>query len=171
MQLFLSEFGFDCGDYFWRLGVQLWIESSDDLAIAIVWQTSLEMQVGLLGAPSCGHVLDARGAVILPLIVNAGSDGWTRSSPQAPVPVIERQTDRRLGIGARAQTGTTGSQVASTLRSNTTLKNDLEDLRQSLESIPLDETVAQLLSLKTTIEASYSATSKLLGLTLTDYLR
>ena len=97
------------------------------------------------------------------------ANGKTDAQVQTEVStVFDRSQDLLV---SRAQTGTTGSQVASTLRSNTTLKNDLEDLRQSLESIPLDETVAQLLSLKTTIEASYSATSKLLGLTLTDYLR
>jgi flagellar hook-associated protein 3 FlgL len=69
-----------------------------------------------------------------------------------------------------AQTGSTGSQIAATLKSNITYKNDLENLRGSLEDVPMEEALAKSLSLQTTIAASYSATSRLLGLTLTDYL-
>ncbi|MGE0441755.1 MAG: flagellar hook-associated protein FlgL [Gemmatimonadales bacterium] len=70
-----------------------------------------------------------------------------------------------------AETGTTGSQVANTLASNGQVRNDLEDVRQAVEAAPLEEAVAKLLSLQTTIEASYTATSRLLNLTLSDYLR
>jgi flagellar hook-associated protein 3 FlgL len=82
--------------------------------------------------------------------------------------VFDRSQDLLV---SQAQTGTSGNQILATLKSNATLKNDLENLRSSLEDIPLEESVTKMLSLKTTIEASYSATSKLLGLTLTDYLR
>jgi flagellar hook-associated protein 3 FlgL len=70
-----------------------------------------------------------------------------------------------------AQTGASGSQLAATLRNNTTYKNDLETVRSRVQDVPLEEAVAKLLSLQTTIEASYTATSRLLSLTITDYLR
>ena len=70
-----------------------------------------------------------------------------------------------------AQTGSSGSQVAATLRSNATQKNDLEDLRSAVQDAPIEEAVAKMLSLQTTIQASYAATSRLLSLTITDYLR
>jgi flagellin-like hook-associated protein FlgL len=82
--------------------------------------------------------------------------------------VFDRSQDLLV---SQAQTGTSGNQILATLKSNATLRNDLENLRGSLEDIPLEESVTKMLSLKTTIEASYSATSKLLGLTLSDYLR
>ncbi len=70
-----------------------------------------------------------------------------------------------------AQTGTAGSQVVSILKSHAIYGNDLENLRSSLEDVSIEEAVAKSLSLQTTIAASYSATSRLLGLTLSDYLR
>ncbi|MFN0181414.1 MAG: flagellar hook-associated protein FlgL [Gemmatimonadales bacterium] len=70
-----------------------------------------------------------------------------------------------------AQTGVAGAQLAATLRNNTSYKNDLESVRNRVQGVPLEEAIAKLLSLQTTIEASYTATSRLLSLTLTDYLR
>jgi flagellar hook-associated protein 3 FlgL len=72
---------------------------------------------------------------------------------------------------SQVQTGTTANQVASTLTTNTGRKNDLENLRASVEDIQLEDAVAKLLSLQTTIQASYSATGRLISLSLTDYLR
>lgn len=82
--------------------------------------------------------------------------------------VFDRSLDLQVSL---AQTGTTGNQVASTLRNNAALKNNLDTVRESLEAVPMEEAVTKMLSLQTTIEASYSATSRLLGLTLSDYLR
>ena len=72
---------------------------------------------------------------------------------------------------SEAQTGTTANQVASTLTINTNRKNDLENLRASVEDVQVEEAVAKLLSLQTTIQASYSATGRLINLSLSDYLR
>ncbi|MDX2059358.1 MAG: hypothetical protein SFV24_16225 [Gemmatimonadales bacterium] len=69
-----------------------------------------------------------------------------------------------------AETGTTSNQVAATLKSNTLVKNDLANVRDAAQAIPLEEAVAKLLSLQTTIEASYTATSRLISLNLSDYL-
>ena len=69
-----------------------------------------------------------------------------------------------------AETGTTGSQVAKTLRSNAVLKNGLADVRAAVEAVSMEEAIAKLLSLQTTIEASYNATSRMISLSLTDYL-
>lgn len=72
---------------------------------------------------------------------------------------------------SQTQTGMTAKQVASTLAGNATLKNGLEDLRAGVEDVHLEEAVAKLLSLQTTIQASYSATGRLISLSLSDYLR
>jgi flagellar hook-associated protein 3 FlgL len=81
--------------------------------------------------------------------------------------VFDRSQDLQVSL---AQTGTTGAQIASTLRSNAALRNDLENLRAGVQDVQLEETVAKVLTLQTTIEASYAATSRLLSLSLTDYL-
>jgi flagellar hook-associated protein 3 FlgL len=70
-----------------------------------------------------------------------------------------------------AQTGSTGNQVIALLKSNTSIKNDLENVRSQVQDAPPEETIAKLLSLQTTVEASYAATSRLLSLNLSDYLR
>ena len=43
-------------------------------------------------------------------------------------------------------------------------------LEVNFRAAPMEETIAKLLSLQTTVQASYSATSRLLSLSLTDYL-
>jgi flagellin-like hook-associated protein FlgL len=37
--------------------------------------------------------------------------------------------------------------------------------------VPIEEAITRMLSLQTTIEASYAATSRMLSLSLSDYLR
>ena len=69
-----------------------------------------------------------------------------------------------------AETGSAGNQIIATLKSNTNVKNDLETVRSDAQDAPMEETIAKLLSLQTTVQASYSATSRLLSLNLTDYL-
>jgi len=69
-----------------------------------------------------------------------------------------------------AETGATGNQIIATLKNNTNVKNDLETVRSDAQDAPQEETIAKLLSLQTTVQASYSATSRLLSLSLTDYL-
>jgi flagellar hook-associated protein 3 FlgL len=69
-----------------------------------------------------------------------------------------------------AETGATGNEIIATLKNNTNVKNDLETVRSNAEDAPQEETIAKLLSLQTTVQASYSATSRLLSLSLTDYL-
>lgn len=82
--------------------------------------------------------------------------------------VFDRSQDLEIST---AQTGTTGNQVVTTLKSNAGLRNDLATMRGNVEDVGLEEAVAKMLSLQTTIQASYSATSRMINLSLTDYLR
>jgi flagellar hook-associated protein 3 FlgL len=96
------------------------------------------------------------------------ANGQTEAQVQAAVTtVFARGQDLIVSL---AQTGTTGSQIASTLESHAAYQNDLENLRGTLEDVSIEEAVAKSLSLQTTIAASYSATSRILSLTLADYL-
>ena len=72
---------------------------------------------------------------------------------------------------SRTETATTGNYVAATLARNTVVKNDLVNVQSSIQKIPLEESIASILSLQTTLQASYAATSRLINLSLTDYLR
>ena len=97
------------------------------------------------------------------------ANNQTEAQVQTEVTNVFMQSQQLLV--SLAETGTTGAQVVSTLKNNLTLKNDLQNTKGLLQDTPMEETVAKLLSLQTTIEASYAATSRLLSLTLTDYLR
>jgi len=97
------------------------------------------------------------------------ANGQTESQVQVQVSaVFDAGQDLLLSL---AQTGMVGNQLAATLKANTVVKNDLETQRATAQDIPLEESVTKLLALQTTIEASYNATSRLLNLTITDYLR
>lgn len=97
------------------------------------------------------------------------ANGQTEAQVQTQVSaVFDAGQDLLLSL---AQTGTVGNQIAATLRTNAVVKNDLETQRANAQDVALEESVAQLLALQTTIEASYNATSRLLNLTITDYLR
>jgi flagellar hook-associated protein 3 FlgL len=82
--------------------------------------------------------------------------------------VFDRSQDLLVST---AQTGTVGNQIVSTLKSNASIRDDMANLRGSVEDVPLEEATAKLLSLQTTIQASYSATGRLINLSLSDYLR
>ncbi len=82
--------------------------------------------------------------------------------------VFDRSQDLLIST---AQTGTTGNQIVSTMKTNAVMKNDLADMRGAVEDVGLEEATAKLLSLQTTIQASYSATGRLINLSLSDYLR
>lgn len=97
------------------------------------------------------------------------ANGQTEAQVQVEVDNVFVASENLLV--SQAQTGTTANQVASTLTTNATRKNDLENLRASVEDVQLEEAVAKLLSLQTTIQASYSATGRLINLSLADYLR
>jgi flagellar hook-associated protein 3 FlgL len=92
----------------------------------------------------------------------------TEAQVQAQVGVVFT-TSQQLQISL-AQTGSIGNQVIALLKGNTTIKNDLETVRSQVQDAPMEETIAKLLSLQTTVEASYTATSRLLSLNLSDYL-
>ncbi|MHB1327509.1 MAG: flagellin N-terminal helical domain-containing protein [Gemmatimonadales bacterium] len=72
---------------------------------------------------------------------------------------------------SRAETATTSNHVAATLANSAAVKNNLVEIQSSIQKIPLEESIASILSLQTTLQASYSATSRLISLSLTDYLR
>lgn len=93
----------------------------------------------------------------------------TEAQVEAGVQAVFTQSQGLLTSLAR--TGSTGAQLVTTLRNNANLRNDLENVRESVERVPIEEAVAKLLSLQTTVEASYAATGRLLSLTITDYLR
>jgi flagellar hook-associated protein 3 FlgL len=96
------------------------------------------------------------------------ANGQTEAQVQVQVQnAFDRGQDLLISL---AQTGSIGSQVASILKSHAIYGNELEDLRSSLEDVHLEEAVAKSLALQTTIAASYSATSRILNLSLADYL-
>lgn len=70
-----------------------------------------------------------------------------------------------------AETGTIGNRIAAAERNNAAIRRDVADVRSNLVDAPIEEAVTRMLSLQTTIEASYAATSRLLSLNLSDYLR
>lgn len=70
-----------------------------------------------------------------------------------------------------AETGSTGAQIGRLQEHQTRHRHDLETVRANHQDVPLEEAVTRLLSLQTTIEASYAATSRLLSLSLAEYLR
>ncbi len=97
------------------------------------------------------------------------ANGQTEAQVQIEVDNVSTASQNLLV--SQVQTGTTANQVASTLTTNISRKNDLENLRATVEDVQLEEAVAKLLSLQTTIQASYSATSRLINLSLSDYLK
>jgi len=72
---------------------------------------------------------------------------------------------------SRAESGAIASQLAAADKRAVSYKASIADQLGRLRDVDQEETVAKVLSLQTTIEASYSATSRLLSLSLTDYLR
>jgi flagellar hook-associated protein 3 FlgL len=70
-----------------------------------------------------------------------------------------------------AETGSTGNRILSAERNNGAIKRDLANVRGNLVDVPIEEAITRMLSLQTTIEASYAATSRMLSLSLSDYLR
>ncbi len=71
---------------------------------------------------------------------------------------------------SQAQTGTTSAQINSTQASNATVRTNTLNAKTGVQDVAPEEAITRLLSLQTTVQASYSATSRLLGLSLTDYL-
>ncbi|MGE0552357.1 MAG: flagellin [Gemmatimonadales bacterium] len=72
---------------------------------------------------------------------------------------------------SRAETAAIASQLATADKRAIGYQASIADQLGRLRDIDQEETVAKVLSLQTTIEASYSATSRLLSLSLTEYLR
>ncbi len=72
---------------------------------------------------------------------------------------------------SRAETATTSNHVAATLANSAAVRHNLVDIQAAIQKIPLEESIASILSLQTTLQASYSATGRLISLSLTDYLR
>ncbi len=97
------------------------------------------------------------------------ANGQTEAQVQLEVDTVFAASQNLLV--SQAQTGTTARHIASTLTTNVGRKNDLENVRAAVESVDLEEAVAKLLSLQTTIQASYMATGRLISLSLSDYLR
>ncbi|MEO8449490.1 MAG: flagellar hook-associated protein FlgL [Gemmatimonadota bacterium] len=97
------------------------------------------------------------------------ANNQTEAQVQAAVTTVFDTADRLLV--SEAQTGVVGKQIITNLASQAIIKNDLEDVRSNVQDISLEEASARLLSLQTTIQASYAATSRLLSLNLTDFLR
>ncbi len=135
-------------------------------------QRKIEMTDGVfIAANHTGDQFVGPAIAALKALRDAVDPANTQTEAQVQIEVAN-VFDRGQGlIMSLAQTGTAGSQVASILRSHASYRNDLENLRSTLEDVPIEEVVAKSLSLQTTIAASYSATSRLLSLTLADYLR
>lgn len=135
-------------------------------------QRQIEIADGVNVAPNhTGDQYLAPAIAALKALRDAADPANTQTEAQvqtAVQTVFDRGQDLLVST---AQTGTTGSQVLTTLKSNTTLRNDLDTMRGNAEDVGLEEAVAKLLSLQTTIQASYSATSRLINLSLSDYLR
>jgi flagellar hook-associated protein 3 FlgL len=96
------------------------------------------------------------------------ANGQTEAQAQLQVQVVFNASES-LRV-SQAETGVTGARMAATIDHGATRTTDLRNLQGSLQEVNPEEVVSRLLSLQTTVEASYAATSRLLSLTLADYL-
>jgi flagellar hook-associated protein 3 FlgL len=68
------------------------------------------------------------------------------------------------------ETGLVGKQIVNTLNNQASIKNNLQNIQSAVQDVPDGEAEIKLLSLQTTVQASYAATGRVLGLSLTEYL-
>jgi flagellar hook-associated protein 3 FlgL len=97
------------------------------------------------------------------------ANGQTAAQVQAQIQAV-LVTEQALLV-SQAETGSTARQIASIHSSHAVQRTDLETARGVLADVPAEEAITRLLSLHASVEASYAAASRVLSLSLTDYLR